>query len=108
MADDSTDFTFSSSVRGFHHYQRVWLPLIGQRLSDERELHNPEDRFAVAAMKHSSTGDTSVVGHLPREISRVLWYFLLHGGEIDCEVIGERRRSPLVQGGLEIPCHVTL
>ena len=64
MADDSTDFTFTSAVRGFHHYQRVWLPLIGQRLSGERELHNPEDRFAVAglaAMKHSGTGDTAVV-----------------------------------------------
>ena len=53
MADDSTDFTFPSAVRGFHHYQRVWLPLIGQRLSGERELHNPEDRFAVAAIARS-------------------------------------------------------
>ena len=45
-----------------------------------------------------------VVGHLPREVSKVAWYFLKRGGTINVEVIGRKRRSPLEQGGLEIPC----
>ena len=45
-----------------------------------------------------------VVGHLPREVSKVAWYFLKRGDTINVEVIGRRRRSPLEQGGLEIPC----
>ena len=31
------------------------------------------------------------VGHLPREFSRIAWYFLARSGEISVEVIGCRR-----------------
>ena len=62
-----------------------------------------EDRFAVALTKNNQT-----VGHVPREQSRILWYFLSHGGKLTAEVTGRRRRSPLVQGGLEIPCTFTV
>ena len=46
--------------------------------------------------------------HLPREISRATRFFLLRGG-VCAKVIGNRnhKRSPLVQGGLEIPVQVT-
>ena len=44
-----------------------------------------------------------VVGHIPREISRFLWYFLNYGGKVDAKVHSERhRRSPIPSGGLEI------
>ena len=44
-----------------------------------------------------------MVGHIPREISRLLWYFLNYGGKVDAKVHSERhRRSPIPSGGLEI------
>ena len=51
----------------------------------------------------------SVTGHLPREISRYTYYIIVHGASVSCKVIDvHHRRSPLVQGGLEIPCEVTV
>ena len=51
----------------------------------------------------------SVVGHLPREISRYTYYIILHGGRVTCQVIDNRHRcSPLIQGGLEIPIKVVV
>ena len=48
--------------------------------------------------------DSRIVGHVPREFSILFWYFLQNDGEITCEITGSRRQSPLVKGGLEIPC----
>ena len=46
--------------------------------------------------------------HLHREISRETRFFLLRGGVVCAKVIGKNhRRSPLVQGGLEIAVQVT-
>ena len=58
-------------------------------------------------VKVEEDGSESVVGHISRELSRLLSHFLAHGGDISCEV-KRRQRSPLSQGGLEIPCYVTL
>ena len=33
---------------------------------------------------------------MPREISKISWFFLWHGGDISCEVVGRRRRSPIL------------
>ena len=50
----------------------------------------------------------STVGHRPREISRATCFFLLRGEVVCAKVINKNhRRSPLVQGGLEIPVQVT-
>ena len=70
----------------------------------EREHGNPEDQYAVAVMK---TG-IGVVGHIPREISKTCWMFLARDGtEILCRITGNRQRSVLLEGGLEIPCIYT-
>ena len=109
--DSMLEFNFTAAIRGFHVYSRVWLPHLGQHLSVEREHGNVEDRFAITVREHSGTGtneDRPLVGHLPRELSKVLWYFLFHRGVVECEVTGRRQRSPLEQGGLEIPCCITL
>ena len=47
-----------------------------------------EDRFAVAVNQCRPRSDEdsdarTTVGHLLRELNQVLWYFLLHGGDID-------------------------
>ena len=65
-----------------------------------RELHNSEDRYAIA-VKRSGT----IVGHLPDRISKVCSLFLRRGGELTCRVSGPRRYySDMPQGGLEVPC----
>ena len=65
----------------------------------EREPRNSTDRYAVAVKK-----DGTIIGHLPRKISRVCSLFL---GVIRCTVSGTRRYSmDLPQGGLKTPCVV--
>ena len=50
-----------------------------------------------------------IVGHLPREISRVTKYFLDKGAVVQATLsITHYRRSPLVQGGLEIACNASV
>ena len=75
--EEHAEFTFASAVHGFHIYRRVWTPRLGQCLHGEREHGNTEAQFAIAVVK-GDVGDTdarTVVGHLPREVSQVLWYF---------------------------------
>ena len=92
-------YEFDSAVRGFHQYQSIWAPVLGEELSCKREMHNPHDSFAVAVKK-----DHVVVGHLPRKFSAIFWSFL-RSGSITCIITGTRRYSrDLVQGGLEVPC----
>ena len=48
---------------------------------------------------------TTTVGHVPREISRVCWYFLhKSGSEMTCIVNGDSRRSEVDGKGLVVPC----
>ena len=52
--------------------------------------------------------DETAVGHRPMEISRVTKFFIDRRGSIIAELTSDHyRRSPLFQGGLEIPCKVT-
>ena len=77
-------------------------------LSHERK--NLHDRYAIASYKRlpGRLAD-SIIGHLPREISRPTRFFLLRGGVAFAEVINTtHRRSPLEQGGLEIPVKVVI
>ena len=48
------------------------------------------------------------VGHLPMEISRTTKFLIDRGATVTAELTSDHyRRSPLIQGGLEIPCKVT-
>ena len=53
--EDDSEFSFTTAVKGFHVYRRVWLPHLGQRLSVESECGNAEDRFAITVREHSGT-----------------------------------------------------
>ena len=102
MDSEREHFCLESTVRGHHVYKSTWTPLLGQVLQTSTESGNEHDRFAVAFTK-----DDNAVGHLPREISKVAWYFLHHGGEITCEITGRRKRSGVPGKGLEVPCTYT-
>ena len=72
----------------------------GQQLTLHRELHNVYDRFAVVG-KTLLPGKLAplTVGHVPREISRYIWYALQYGAMITAEVKNVHpKKSPLVQG----------
>ena len=49
-----------------------------------------------------------IVGHIPKEISKICWFFFHKGGTIPCIVKDKRRRSSIdEQGSLEVPCELT-
>ena len=87
MASEGSDSYEKTSVIGGHHiYKSVWIPFIGEELVVEAEDGNEHDKNAVAVMK-----DGCVVGHVPRCISRVSWFFLKCGGRILCRFTGKRK-----------------
>ena len=95
--------SFDAAVKGHHYYRKYWQPIENERLSCMHEAGNPFDRFAIKTAKENG----EIVGHLPREISRVTKFYLDRGATMSCELSSNHyRRSPLVQGGLEISCRV--
>lgn len=91
-------------VRGYRVYKEIWYATVGEELSCVREVENYRNPFAVAVVKQGV-----VVGHVPRKISLVYLMLLRRGGTIDCRVTWGRCYSEdLLQGGLEIPCTLTL
>ena len=50
-------------------YKAVWTPTIGERLCVQRKPRNAHDRRAVAVL----TSEDALVGHAPREISKIFW-----------------------------------
>ena len=85
-----------SVICGHHVFKNIWTPRLGEVLLVKQEAGNTHDRRAVALLK----ADRTVVGHVPKEFSRVFWHFLSHGGKISCEVTGRRKYGK----GLEVPC----
>lgn len=102
------NFSFPCGLRGFHVYKEQWNPRLNETLQTIHEEKNPHDRYAVAAIRKTASRLTPVVvGHLPREISRFTRFIILHGATVKVKVSDTKyRRSPLIQGGLEIPVEV--
>ena len=71
-------------------------PKIAEVLQVFPEPSNPFDAHAVAILKDNGT----IVGHVLRELSRVICSFIVEGGTVVCEVTGHRKYGK----GLEIPC----
>lgn len=97
-------FVFSAAIRGFHVYRDTWIPSEQEKLCCVFEENNVFDMFAIKTLH--ADGRTTV-GHLPREISRPTKFLLDRGAKVEAELSATHyRRSPLFQGGLEIPCVV--
>ena len=69
-----------TSARETNLYKDVWKPAIGEKIHAEQELDNAVVKFAEKVVK-----DNEREGHLPREYSRILWYFIACGGKICME-----------------------
>ena len=90
----------SSVVRGYHVYETVWKPSIGDEFETTVEEGNSHDRYAVAVIVSGM-----VVGHVPREMSKDVFYFIKHhGGTVKGLVTGKRQLSTVWMKGMEIPC----
>ena len=84
--DHSRFIEIPSFVRGYHAYQDVWQPIVGEVLVLEREPENHADRMAVAVMK-----SRTVVGHVPKNLSTVFSQFLRRTcNKGVAEVMGEK------------------
>ena len=83
-------------------------PVLHEALHIIHERNNAVDRHAIAARKRlPGTIAESTIGHFPKEISRATRFIMFHGGLVTAKVMDTRhRRSPLIQGGLEIPIQV--
>ena len=94
-----------SAICGYHFYKRHWQPEDAERLDCLHEVENLFDVFAIKTVN----SDNAITGHLPREISRVTKLLLDRGAVAYAELTSTHyRRSPLVQGGLEMPCKITV
>ena len=99
-------FQFSAAVQGFHYYRISWLPEPEQTLNCFHEEGKTFDRFAI---KVHEKDKNEIVGHLPMEISQITKYFLDRGANVSAKLTSMHyRRSPLVQGRIEISCVVTV
>ena len=99
-------FVFDCASRGFHEYEIVWAARMRHRLSAFFEKSNVFDPYAMTLVRKTKATVTEiqVVGHLPREISRFCKFCCDYGGELSALVRDLKyRRSPIPQGGLEIP-----
>ena len=82
----STSLVIQVAIRGYHVYQTVWIPIIGEHFISLHESGNSSDSHAMGIYCDSNPG--VLVGHLPKEISRYSHYFTLHDGKISGEVTG--------------------
>ena len=99
-------FNYSSAVRGYHYYCHYWQPQPEPRFVCSHEKNNPSDFFAIKVTVPES-GMTA--GHLPMENSQVTKYILDRGAHVYAVLTSTNYCvSPLVQGGLEIPCGVEI
>ena len=99
-------FNFITALRSFHVYHNTvnWNPYARQEIAFKCEFNNPYDKFAVCG-KGMLPGKIVpvVIGHAPKKIPRFFWFAKQKGVKLLTVVDNTQvKRSPLVQGGLEI------
>ena len=96
----------NAAERGFHVYKTNWKPKDGQLSEFTHEENNPYDIFSMKVWKPDSD---EIAGQLPMEISRITKFIVNRGAKCTLKIRGMHcKRSPLAQGGLEVPCEVTI
>ena len=83
--------SIGSSMRGYHYYQDIWEPAVGEELECTQDPGNSHDRYAVAVLKEGI-----VVGYVPRKISVLCCIFLRKGETIVSTITGTRRYSLVI------------
>ena len=103
------------AARGWHVYGKiVWQSTRkGEKLTAGKEKNKEAldiNPYAVAWMlKRKNKLMLDIVGHVPCEISRFIWFFFTHGRKMETIVLFIRAiPSPIPGGGLEIMLKVKL
>ena len=96
------EFTVECCVRCHHVYQKEWETEIGRKLTAQYETRPGalvQDKYLIA-LKQKDV----IVGHIPKFLSKITYFYLKHGGDLLVEIIGKRQHSrDLPQGGIELP-----
>ena len=72
-------------------------------------FHEQGNDFDYFSTKTCEKDNKKTVGHLPREISRPTKFLIDRGARVTAEITSSHyRKSPLLQGGLEVWCKVTV
>ena len=105
MASNSRSFEFTPAIPGYHVYQKISQPELNETVC----IHERRNEFDAFSVKTVRAVDNATVGHLPREISRPAKYLLDRGATVKAVITCSYYcRAPLFQGGLEMPCSVTV
>ena len=88
-------------LRGFHVYSQTWTPILDENIGLIREPDNPFDRFAI-----KGTCKDRDVGHLPREVSKIL-FSVMDQCDVQAQVFGKPRGAKGGKG-IEVPIKVTI
>ena len=96
-------FETVSNVKGYHVYQGIWVPKIGETLSTEGEPSNYKDKYAVCVKKNEC-----IVEHFPlgktRNFAKTIFYFLRADKYTICKA--EMTGKPVNLGndeGMQVP-----
>ena len=104
---NNKNIIFGAGVRGFHVYKASWKPKEDELSGCSHEKDNPFDSFFIKVFKPDSPAE--IVSHLPMEISQITKFIIDRGAQVAVKIHGRHyRRSPLVQGGLEVPCEIKI
>ena len=98
----------ASNIKGYHVYQGILVPKIGETLSTESKPGNPKDKYSACVKKNEC-----LVGHLPLgktgNFTKAIFYFLIADRYSICEV--EITGKPVSLGnidGMQVPCKLQL
>ena len=104
MAFNKT-FEYTAAVRGCHYFKAIWQPKENEVLVCQFENGSSYVIFARKTCDQRGT----MVGHLRCEVSRFTKFITDRGATVSVMLTETYyRRSPLVKGGLEIPCKVSV
>lgn len=105
-------YSFSAIIgsRGYHVYrQNEWTNISTNQVvnvckeTSANSIANDPYCCKITIQRKDRVGAVTV-GHIPREISRFVYYFLQEGGSIYGSVVDTQPKvSPIPQGGLEVP-----
>ena len=81
--------------------KKEWEAEIGNKFTAKYETRPGalvQDKYAIA-LKQKDV----IIGHIPKFLSKITYFYLKHGGDLLVEIIGKRQYSrDLPQGGMEL------
>ena len=91
---------FNSVIRGHHVYNECWTPIMGETVlarKDTREEAIEYDKYAIGIFKKQE----KLVGHIPIELSQLIYHFLNESNEnfIEASVSRKRKRNWTCRSG---------